>query len=136
MKLNMKFKAGLSLALITIAAYAVPTFVVMVVASGLFTNLCQAQGIQKSIELHYGYISKLECEGKLLISAIGNQELVKLDALPEAVGCGVLLKPLQKTGATNLVLETSTSSIEISIHVLNSAPRPGTLVVYLKESRK
>ena len=69
------------------------------------------------IVLHAGYVTKVRCEGKLLISAVGESSLVALEALPQNVGCGVLLKPLTKTGRTNLVLETSTGSVSILVEI-------------------
>ena len=69
------------------------------------------------IRLYPGYVTRIQCEGKLLISAVGNDALVRLEALPKELGCGVLLKPAAGTGRTNLVLETSTGTIERLIEI-------------------
>lgn len=74
------------------------------------------------IVLYAGYLTKLRCEGKLLISAVGDPKLLVLEALPAQVGCGVLIKPLARTGRTNLALETTTGSISI---ILEIVPAPG-----------
>lgn len=72
------------------------------------------------ILLYSGYLTRIRCEGRLLISAIGNEELVRLEALPKELGCGALLKPRAQSGQTNLVLEMSTGTltrrVEISPH--------------------
>lgn len=70
-----------------------------------------------AIVLYSGFITKVRCEGKLLISAVGEPNMVALEALPQQVGCGVLLKPLAKFGRTNLVLETSTGSISLFVEI-------------------
>ncbi len=64
------------------------------------------------IHLKAGFVHKLSCEGKLFISAIGNDAIVRLEALPKELGCGVILKPIVASGRTNLILETSTGSTE------------------------
>jgi hypothetical protein len=73
----------------------------------------------QNIFIWAGYVTKIRCEGKLLISAIGEQGLFTLEALPQNIGCGVLLKPLAKSGRTNLVLETSTGSINVLLEIVN-----------------
>jgi len=73
------------------------------------------------ITLYPGYLTRVRCEGRLLISAVGNEELVRLEALPKELGCGALLKPRAQSGQTNFFLETSTGTIarrvEISPHL-------------------
>ena len=73
--------------------------------------------------LYSGLVTKVRCEGKLLISAIGEPNLVALDALPANVGCGVLLKPLAKQGRTNLILETSTGTIATLVEIVSANGR-------------
>ncbi len=81
-----------------------------------------ARASSEATVLYAGYITKIRCEGKLLISAVGSPELLALEALPPQVGCGVLVKPLQKSGRTNLALETSTGSVNLLVEI-GSAPR-------------
>src|SRR5690606_26489110 len=59
-----------------------------------------------ALQLPVGYITKATCHGRLLISAVGDEQLVELSALPRELGCGVLLKPKVDRGKTNLILET------------------------------
>ena len=82
----------------------------------------QAHATSETALLYAGYITKIRCEGKLLISAVGSPELVALEALPPHVGCGVLVKPLQKTGRTNLALETSIGSVNLLVEIA-AAPK-------------
>ena len=62
------------------------------------------------IHLKVGFVQKVTCKGRLYISAVGDDRLVRLEALPKELGCGVVLKPVGKVGVTNLVLETSTGT--------------------------
>lgn len=77
------------------------------------------------IRLFPGYVTRVQCEGKLLLSAVGNENFVRLEALPKELGCGVLLKPLSGAGRTNLILETSTGTIERVIEVVPAKAEPG-----------
>ncbi len=79
-----------------------------------------------SITLYPGYVTKVECEGKLLASAVGNTTLVLLEALPREIGCGVLLKPKQSSARTNLILETSSGSIERTIDIVAEKFQPAS----------
>jgi hypothetical protein len=63
------------------------------------------------VQLYPGYVTRIQCEGRLLVSAVGNTALVQLEAMPKELGCGVLLKPLA-SGRTNLIVETSAGTIE------------------------
>ena len=74
-----------------------------------------------TILLTFGYVKKIPCEGRLYISVIGNSKLVQLEALPKELGCGVVLKPLATSGRTNLILETSTGTIEEEIIIRGGA---------------
>lgn len=69
------------------------------------------------IKIYPGYVSKIHCEGRLLVSAVGNDSMVRLEALPKDLGCGVLLKPLVSAGQTNLILETTGGTVERLIEV-------------------
>lgn len=65
----------------------------------------------ENVNLPFGYVTKLTCKGRLLISAIGDERLLDLSALPKEIGCGVLLRPRANSGRTNLILETSGGTI-------------------------
>jgi|GEM_PF-1463873 len=65
----------------------------------------------ENVILPFGFVTKLTCKGRLLISAIGDERLFDLSALPKEIGCGVLLRPRANSGRTNLILETSGGTI-------------------------
>lgn len=91
--------------------------------------------LMETIRLYPGYVTRIECNGRLLVSAVGNDALVRLEALPKELGCGVLLKPLATSGRTNLILETSAGTIEQVLEIeapAKDAPRAKDLVVQLK----
>jgi hypothetical protein len=96
-------------------------------------TVAAALALVGSVYLYPGYVTKVECTGKLLVSAVGNEALVVLSALPQELGCGVLLKPLGPSGRTNLILETSTGSIErvIEIAPKKTAPVPAELTYFM-----
>lgn len=70
-----------------------------------------ASSKERPLALYAGYLTKVRCEGRLLISAVGDDLLVRLEALPKELGCGVVLKPQVESARTNLILETSTGTI-------------------------
>ncbi len=76
------------------------------------------------ISLYPGYVTKIHCDGRLLVSAVGNDALVRLDALPKELGCGVLLKPVVSGGYSNLILETSAGTISTLIEIEPKAKPP------------
>lgn len=88
-----------------------------------FLTQVSLAAIQDPILLYEGYITKVRCEGKLLISAVGAPKLLELEALPAQVGCGVLLKPLARAGRTNLALETTTGSVSVIVEIATAPPR-------------
>ena len=55
-----------------------------------------------------------------------------LEALPQNLGCGVILKPL-RPGSTNMILETSTGTIERLISVEDGAGKPKALATGVKK---
>jgi len=79
-------------------------------------------GSADALRLQVGYVYRLRCEGRLLVSAVGNDQLLRLEALPRELGCGAILKPLQASGRTNLVLETSSGTLVRSVELLPQAP--------------
>lgn len=83
----------------------------------LSTLLAFADSAPQAIVLTPGFVTKVRCEGRLLLSSIGEPTLVQLEALPQSIGCGVILKPLTKSGRTNLILETSTGSIQVFVEI-------------------
>lgn len=90
-----------------------------------------APSLSEPILVYQGYLTKLQCEGRLLVSAIGNEALIRLEALPKELGCGVLLKPRSSSGRTNLFLETTTGSLSRIIEI-SSLGKPSPLELNLK----
>ena len=78
----------------------------------------------QTFRLFPGYNQRIECQGRLFVSSVGNDSLVRLEALPKEVGCGVILKPLLKSGRTNLILETSSGSSNAILVIEPSAQNP------------
>ena len=92
-------------------------------------DLWAAEGIR----VYPGFVTKVQCEGKLFVSAVGNDLLVQLEALPKELGCGVILKPTGRaTGKTNLLLETSTGTIDQELEVSEGVPTRAQRVVRIK----
>ncbi|MBU6154133.1 MAG: hypothetical protein KGP28_07510 [Bdellovibrionales bacterium] len=83
----------------------------------IFSGILLAEPGADTLRLKFGYVEKLSCKGKLFVSAVGNEALVHLEALPKELGCGVILKPLQRSGKTNLILETSTGTVIRTVEV-------------------
>jgi hypothetical protein len=77
----------------------------------------------ETVSIPYGYVTKLSCKGKLLVSAIGDERLLELSALPKEIGCGVLLRPRLPSGQTNLILETSGGTIHRLLSVSRLVPK-------------
>jgi hypothetical protein len=90
---------------------------------GLLFPLSTSASDARTLQLFPGYISQIKCEGRLLVSAVGDDRLVRLEALPKDLGCGVLLKPGAPSGRTNLILETSIGTIR-RILVIRSMVTP------------
>ena len=85
------------------------------------------------IRLYPGFVTKIQCEGRLLVSAIGNDAWVQLEALPKELGCGVILKPTGKgVGRTNLLLETSTGTIDREVEIEAGTPSAQERVIRVK----
>ena len=76
------------------------------------------------LKLWPGYVYRLRCEGRLLVSAVGNEALLQLEALPKELGCGAILKPLAPSGRSNILLETSTGSIARSVEIARTGSEP------------
>ena len=71
------------------------------------------------LRLAYGYVYRVRCDGRLLVSAVGNESLIRLDALPRELGCGAVLKPLQSSGKTNLIFETSAGTVIRAVEIVS-----------------
>ena len=80
-------------------------FLIMIVLSQT------ARSSDDVLHLKVGFIQKISCNGRLYVSAVGNDSLVRLEALPKELGCAVILKPTGIIGTTNLILETSTGTV-------------------------
>jgi hypothetical protein len=83
------------------------------------------QDADRAVTLYAGYLTRIECDGRLLISAIGNESLARIEALPKEIGCGVLIKPLASSGQTNLIIETSSETYERILRVQPPGSFPG-----------
>ena len=77
-----------------------------------------------SITLYPGYVTRLRCEGRLLVSAVGDDRLVRLETLPKELGCGIVLKPMAGEGRSNLLLETSAGSFEAILQLAPGKRKP------------
>src|SRR5688572_502499 len=78
----------------------------------LLLGACWAHAVSPSVTLYPGYVTRLRCEGRLLVSAVGDDRLVRLETLPKELGCGIVLKPVAAEGRSNLLLETTSGSFE------------------------
>lgn len=96
----------------------------MILLSWFLPLALGAELSRESIRLFPGYVTRIQCEGRLLVSAIGDDRAVRLEALPKDLGCGLLLKPSVNSGRTNLLLETSTGSIERVVLIESSSVPP------------
>ena len=77
----------------------------------------------QNLSVFYGFVTKIHCEGRVLASAIGNDQLVQLEPMPNAIGCGVVLKPVSKSGSTNIILETSSGTVHRTISIIDPQGR-------------
>jgi len=97
----------------------------------LIAPLAQASDGGK-VSLYPGFVTKVQCRGKVLVSAVGNESLVRLEPLPNEMGCGVILKAKARSGTTNLILETSTGTHRPMIEIRpNAKPSPADLLLDL-----
>lgn len=87
-----------------------------------------------ALPISVGYITKATCHGRLLISAVGDERLVELSALPRELGCGVLLKPRAERGRTNLILETTSGTVNQVLEITKDKTQ--SLEVALQEVGK
>lgn len=101
----------------------------LAVGTSLFSLPALAGG---SLHLKQGFLKKVECKGRLYASGVGDETVVEMEALPSNIGCGVILKPM-KAGFTNLILETSTGTIEKNLTV---ASRPKSSKQIIQEVKK
>ena len=99
---------------------------------GLFLSL-PARAEPSAIKLYPGFVVKVQCEGKLLVSAIGNDAWITLEALPKELGCGVILKPTGRgIGKSNLLLETSTGTIDREVDIVEGIPTQSERVIRVR----
>src|SRR5690348_12510583 len=59
------------------------------------------------ITIYFGYVTQVHCKGRLFLSSVGNIKLVRREAFPKEMGCGVLIQPEEESGRTDLLLKTS-----------------------------
>jgi hypothetical protein len=79
---------------------------------------------EEPLHLQPGYVYRLRCDGRLLISAVGSEHVLRLEALPKELGCGAILKPLQASGRSNIILETSTGTIVRTVEISQRSVHP------------
>lgn len=88
---------------------------------------------QPAIRIFPGFVTKVQCEGKLYVSAVGNDQHIQLEALPKELGCGVILKPTGRgLGKTNLLLETSTGTIDREVDIVEGIPTARERVIRVR----
>ena len=87
----------------------------------LLTLAVHSYAQDTTIKLRPGYVYKFNCTGKLVLSAVGNEQLVERASLPPDSGCGLIVKPLTQQGDTNLWIETSTGSFEVKLEISSKA---------------
>jgi len=102
----------------------------------LLLGLClslPAWAEQSPVKLYPGFVVKVQCEGKLLVSAVGNDAWITLEALPKELGCGVILKPTGRgLGKSNLLLETSTGTIDREVEIVEGIPTPSDRIIRVR----
>lgn len=103
-----------------------------------FTFASMPRSRDNVLNLYLGYTTKVQCQGKLQLSAIGNEQLVQLEAFPKELGCGAFLKPRSGAGRTNLILETSAGSIEriVEVRPLGTFPTLSDLAISVRGATK
>jgi hypothetical protein len=94
------------------------TFAFMFVSGACYADV-------QVLRLYPGYVTRIQCQGRLLMSAVGNDALLRLEALPKELGCGAILKPVASVGRTNLILESSTGTIQRVLEIAPTKVPPG-----------
>lgn len=74
-----------------------------------------------TIVLKAGFLKKISCKGRLYAHGVGDEGIVELEPLPFNLGCGAILRPV-KAGSTNMILETSTGTLERTL-VVRATPK-------------
>ncbi len=69
------------------------------------------------VRLRPGFVTKLNCRGKIIASSLGNSELLELQVYPKNNDCAVFLRPRRLAGETNLFIETNIESYELRLLV-------------------
>jgi hypothetical protein len=87
----------------------------------------------QAVALYSGYLTQVHCQGRLLISSVGNPALVRKEAYSKEVGCGVLLSPQAAQGRTDLLLKTSTGDQHLILEVHSDRPQAAALEIWLRE---
>ena len=86
------------------------------------------------IRLTPGYIYKLHCHGRLYVSAVGDDRLLRIEALPKEIGCGAVVKSSLTKGSTNLILETSTGTVFRQVEIDPTFGKPRKVDIVVSES--
>lgn len=90
---------------------------------------------QDSVKIAQGYVYKFRCEGRLLVSAVGDERLVRLEALPREIGCGAIVKSVSGLGITNIIFETTQGSFSRVIQITSHSQIPKSTDVLIGGSK-
>ena len=91
-----------------------------------------ARAEMQNLSVFHGFVTKIRCDGRILAKSGGSDQLLQVEPLPQALGCGVFVRPLSKSGSTNLILETSAGTIHRIISIIDTqgrVPKESELVV-------
>lgn len=95
-------------------------FVFLIAAASLLASA--PLHAKETLTLRKGFLKRVECKGRLYASGVGDDSIVEMEVLPSNLGCGVILKPVA-AGSTNLILETSTGSIEKNLTIIGAVQK-------------
>lgn len=107
--------------------------VIITIGASLSVSMSAQAQVPAPDLIFFGYVTKVDCRGKLIASSVGNSDLVEAQALPSELGCGLILKPKEPSGTTNLVLETSVDSVVRTLEIRNERPQPKDLKIRMRE---
>lgn len=86
----------------------------------LFFSLKLSGSETETLNLYVGYLTQVHCKGRLFLSSVGDPNLVRWEAFPKELGCGVVLKPKGAYGSTDLLLKTSTGDSHFILNIQKS----------------
>lgn len=97
-------------------------------------KISAAESEISAFSVYAGYNTQVHCQGRLFVSSVGDPNLVRWEAFPNGLGCGVVLKPNGIPGNTDLLLKTSTGDYHLIIEVKKapSGLKPKDLEIYFQ----